>query len=149
MKITEITGKNSGLSSLPAKDSKRISGLSEVSFHNQLKQSGDVQYEKISELVKKIVEQGQVLSQRVDVRELKLYRMLVVEFLQEAVSGSLKFTKQSMLDRRGRHKVFAVVRKINKELDELTADVLSNEKDHLVILKRLEDIRGLIIDLAT
>jgi uncharacterized protein YaaR (DUF327 family) len=51
------------------------------------------------------------------------------------------------LDRRGRHKVFAVIKKVNEELDDLTREVLTDEKDRIKILKKLDDIKGLILDL--
>ncbi|NLH97362.1 MAG: YaaR family protein, partial [Clostridiaceae bacterium] len=64
-----------------------------------------------------------------------------------AVGKSKKFSKRSLLDRRGRHRGFAIVRTINEELERLTEDVLNGEKDNLGLLRRLEDIRGLILDL--
>jgi len=55
--------------------------------------------------------------------------------------------KQNVLDRRGRYRVYSTIKKINDELDNLVADVLRNQKDNLKILQRLDDIRGLILDL--
>ena len=77
----------------------------------------------------------------------KVYKRLVMEFLDEAVRGFGRFSKESFLDRRGRHRVFAVVKTINEELEKLTRDVLASEKDNLKIISRIEDIRGLVLDL--
>ena len=79
--------------------------------------------------------------------KLKVYKKLISEFFDETVNNSHKFTKQNFLDRRGRHRVYAVVKTVNKELDELTNDVLNSEKDNIKILKRLDDIRGMILDI--
>jgi len=57
------------------------------------------------------------------------------------------FSKDSHLDRRGRYKVYATVKKINEELDELTKRFLMPRKDNIRILQRIEDIRGLVLDL--
>lgn len=94
-----------------------------------------------------IAEQGVKLAEKVDIRELQKYKKLISDFLDEAVGNSRKFSKQSFLDRRGRHKVYAVIKKVNEELDELTQEVLRDEKDRIKILKKLDDIKGLILDL--
>ena len=52
------------------------------------------------------------------------------------------------MDRRGRHRLYATVKKVNEKLEELTKEVLSSERDHLKILGRIEDIRGLILDIV-
>ena len=103
--------------------------------------------EKLKILAGEIVEQGKKLSDKVDIKELRIYKKMIAGFLDEAVENSLKFSKQSFLDRRGRHKVYAVIKKVNEELDELTKEVLSGEKDRILILKRLDDIKGLILDI--
>ena len=94
-----------------------------------------------------IAKQGKKLADRVDIKELRTYKRMISDFLDEAVGNSRKFSKQSFLDRRGRHKVYAVIKKVNEELDELTKEVLSEEKDRIMILKRLDDIKGLILDI--
>jgi len=94
-----------------------------------------------------IAAQGEKLADKVDIRELRAYKKLISEFMDEAVGNSRKFSKHSFLDRRGRHKVYAIIKKVNEELDELTREVLSGEKDRLKILNKLEDIKGLILDI--
>jgi len=91
--------------------------------------------------------QGEKLADRIDIKELRLYKKMISDFMDEAVGNSRKFSKQSFLDRRGRHKVYAVIKKVNEELDELTREVLSGEKDRLAILKKLDSIKGLILDI--
>ena len=94
-----------------------------------------------------IAEQGKKLADKIDIKELRIYKRMISDFLEEAVGNSRKFSKQSYLDKRGRHKVYAVIKKVNEELDELTREVLSEEKDRIMILKRLDDIKGLILDI--
>lgn len=88
------------------------------------------------------------MGKKVDIRELKIYKNLISEFLDEAVNNSHKFSKESFLDRRERYKVYATVKKINSSLEELTKQVLSDEKNNIGILKNIEDIRGLILDIT-
>jgi len=98
-------------------------------------------------LANEIIEQGQKFVDKIDIKELRLYKKMISEFLDEAVGNSRKFSKQSYLDRRGRHKVYAIIKKVNEELDELTQEVLNGEKDRILILKRLDEIKGLILDI--
>lgn len=148
MKVRETLGNASGMSSLPVKDDAKVRHGRGAEFHNQLTKAENTNYEQhLQKLVNDIVKQGEILAKRVDVRELRIYKGLISEFLELAVGSSRKFSKQSLLDRRGRHKVFALIKNINEELDLLTQDVMSGEKDNISLLKRLDDIRGLILDL--
>lgn len=103
--------------------------------------------ESLKQLANDIIKQGKRLSEKVDIAELSAYKRMISEFLDEAVRGFAKFTKESYMDRRGRHRLYSTVKKINKNLEELTQEVLKSEKDHLKILARIEDIRGLILDI--
>jgi len=131
----------------PVAESKKAPD-SPVSFLNAVKQAEDRNIvERLKAKADEIVAQGEKLSDKVDIRELRLYKKLISDFMDEAVGNSRKFSKQSFLDRRGRHKVYAVIKKVNEELDELTREVLHGEKDRLKILKKLDDIKGLILDI--
>jgi len=98
-------------------------------------------------MAKDIEKQGEHLAQRIDISELKTYKRMVMEFLDEAVRGFGRFSKESFLDKRGRHRVFATVKTVNDTLEELTRELLKTEKDNLAIISKIEDIRGLILDL--
>ncbi len=148
MKISDTLGNTAGMSGLPTKDDTRVRPGKGGEFRNQLARAEDGNYEqRIEKLVQDIVKQGDVLAKKVDIRELKVYKKLIAEFLDLALGNSRKFSKRSILDRRGRHKVFAIVKNINEELDLLTQEVLEGEKDNIRLLQRLADIRGLILDL--
>lgn len=120
----------------------------ESAFGSQLRQSfGQSQEERLSKMALEVEAQGKRLAGRVDIGELKAYKRLVADFLEEAVTGFGKFSKESFLDRRGRHRVYATVKTINEKLEALTQEVLKSEKDNLAIAGRIEDIRGLVLDL--
>lgn len=149
MKIGDITNNSSAFSGMHGIDERKITGSTESNFKGQLR---EIQNEKCEEnlrsLVNQIIEQGKKLGKKVDVRELKIYKKLISEFLDESLNSSRRFSKQSFLDRRGRHRTYSVVKKINEELEFLTQEVLKEEKDNIGILKRLEDIRGLLLDIV-
>ena len=145
MKVKE-TSSAQGVQGAPSNSRKQSDGS--VSFLDAVSGAEDRNVvERLREKANEIAAQGEKLADRVDIRELRVYKKLISDFMDEAVGNSRKFSKQSFLDRRGRHKVYAVIKKVNDELDELTLEVLRDEKDRIKILKKLDDIKGLILDI--
>ena len=150
MKISENLSNAAGLSGLPVKDDRKVRPGKRGEFRSRLIMAEDANYEEhLQRLVEDIITQGERLAERVDIRELKIYKKLIAEFLDLVIGKSKKFSKRSLLDRRGRQRVYAIVKNINEELEQLTQDVLQEEKDNIRLLQRLADIRGLILDLFT
>lgn len=149
MKIREGITNSANIADVSGTEQKKVADISGNAFENQLRRVEEHNIEeRVKYLVNQIMEQGERLGKKVDVRELKIYKKLISEFLDETLNNSQKFSKESLIDRRGRHRVYATVKKINSELEELTKDVLSAEKDNIKILQRIEDIRGLILDIS-
>ena len=42
-----------------------------------------------------------------------------------------------------------MIRLVDETLDELAAELIKDEKDHLMILSRIDEIRGLLLDIFT
>ena len=80
---------------------------------------------------------------------MKKYRSLVKEFVNEVVNRSHKFSRENFLDRRGRHRVYGMVKLVDKNLNDLAEELVKDEKDHLSILGRVDEIRGLLLDIST
>ena len=93
--------------------------------------------------------QGKKLGKHMDVRDMKHYRKLIQEFMNEIVSRSHKFSRENFLDRRGRHRVYGMIKRVNTALDELAQELMKDEKDHLAILGKIDEIRGLLLDILT
>ena len=104
---------------------------------------------KVDALLKDITVQGQRIAQHMDIRDLKKYRGLIKDFLNEVVYRSHKFSRDNFLDRRGRHRVYGIIRLIDENLDALAEELVADEKDHLAILSRIGEIEGLILDIFT
>ena len=113
----------------------------------------NIQSEKVREELKvlygKIENQTTKLGDRLFIEDLIEYKKLVKEFLNISVNNSHVFYKENSLDRRGRHRVYSIVKQVDKELDELTKDFLNIEGNRLKILNRLDDIKGLLLDIFT
>ena len=105
--------------------------------------------EKLSGLMDEITEQGKKISEHMDIRDMKKYRGLVKDFMNEVVNRSHKFSRENFLDRGGRHRVYGLVKLVDKNLDDLAGELVKEEKDHLAILGKVDEIRGLLLDIST
>lgn len=104
---------------------------------------------RLSLMMEDITMQGKKLSKHMDVRDMKHYRKLIQEFMNEIVNRSHKFSRENFLDRRGRHRVYGMIKRVNAALDELARELMKEEKDHLSILGKIDEIRGLLLDILT
>ena len=102
---------------------------------------------KVDALMTDITMQGERIARHMDIRDLRRYRGLIKEFLNEVVYRSHKFSRENFLDRRGRHRVYGIIRKIDETLDALAEELMLDEKDHLAILSKIGEIEGLILDI--
>ncbi len=105
--------------------------------------------ERLNTLLDEITNQGERIAQHMDIRDMKKYRGLVKDFLNEVVNRSHKFSRENFLDRRGRHRVYGIIRLVDANLDELAGELVKEEKDHLSILGKIGEIQGLLLDIFT
>lgn len=105
--------------------------------------------EKLGTMMQQITEQGEKIAKHMDIRDMKKYRELVKGFLNEVVNRSHKFSRENFLDRRGRHRVYGIVKMVDENLDNLAKELVKDEKDHLAIVGTIDDIRGLLLDVST
>lgn len=103
--------------------------------------------QRLTLMMEEITMQGKKLSKHMDIRDMKHYRALIKEFMNEIVSRSHKFSRENFLDRRGRHRVYGMVKLVDKALDELAAELIKDEKDQLAILSKIDEIRGMLLDI--
>lgn len=105
--------------------------------------------EKLNGLLQEISAQGDKISKKKDIRDMKHYRGLIKDFLNEVVTHSHSFTRENFLDRRGRHRVYGIIRLIDDNLDQLAQELMKEEKDNITILDKIGEIRGLLLDIFT
>ena len=102
---------------------------------------------RLTLMMEDITQQGKKISKHMDVTDMRKYRALIKDFLNEVVNRSHKFSRENFLDRRGRHRVYGIVKLIDSNLDELAQELMKEEKDHLAILSKIDEIRGLLLDI--
>jgi hypothetical protein len=103
--------------------------------------------ERLGGLLKNITEQGKKIADHMDIGDLKRYRNLVSDFINEVVTNAHQYSRENFLDRRGRHRVYNIIKLVDKDLDDLAQELLKQEKNHLAILDKIGDIEGMLLDL--
>ena len=111
-------------------------------------QEADLQA-RLSTLMEEITMQGDKLAKKRDIRDMKKYRGLIKDFMNEIINRSHQFSRENFLDRRGRHRVYGIIRMVDQTLDELAQELVKDEKDNLAILAKIGEIRGLLLDIFT
>lgn len=104
---------------------------------------------RLNSLMEEITMQGERLAKKRDVKDMRHYRGLVKDFLNEVVTHSHAFARENFLDRRGRHRVYGIIRLVDENLDQLAQELMKDEKDNLAILGKIGEIRGLLLDIFT
>ncbi|MBQ9765426.1 MAG: YaaR family protein [Lachnospiraceae bacterium] len=102
---------------------------------------------KLAGIMGEIVEQGKRIKKHMDIRDMRRYRELIKSFLNEIVNRSHEFTRENFLDRKGRHRVYGIIRLVDENLDQLALKLLEDEKDGIDIIRRLDEIQGLLLDI--
>ena len=103
--------------------------------------------ERLSNLMSEITAEGEIIAKRKNIKDMRRYRGLVKDFMNEILNRSHKFSRQNFLDKKGRHRVYGIIKLVDQNLDELAAELIKEESDNLSILAKIGEIRGLLIDL--
>lgn len=104
---------------------------------------------RLNAMMDEIQAQGKKIAKHVDIKDLKHYRELIRQFMNEIVYRSHKFSRENFLDKKGRHRVYAMIKLVDKNLDELAVELIKEEKDHILILQKVDEITGLLLDILS
>ncbi|MBQ9606840.1 MAG: YaaR family protein [Lachnospiraceae bacterium] len=103
--------------------------------------------EKLTNLMGEITAEGEIIAKRKNIKDMRRYRGLVKDFMNEILNRSHQFSRQNFLDKKGRHRVYGIIKLVDQNLDDLAAELLKEESDNIAILAKIGEIRGLLIDL--
>lgn len=101
----------------------------------------------IEAMLERIDDAGRELVTRRGVEELKAYREAVRDFLKEAIGSTYQMKQEQHWDRRGNSRDYRLIIKVNHNLDELTRLVLQTQAPSIELMAKLDEIRGLLVDL--
>lgn len=139
-----------GRAALEQVKGKQDAPTEHISFSAVISQTKDqMNVDKLTRLVQNIEDQGKVLSESVSVEDLRKYKQLIKEFMDDAVKHGLKLEERRGFNRRGRTKVYKIVEEVDKKLLELTDLVLKKQEKGLRILDMVGEIKGMLINIYT
>lgn len=116
------------------------------------------------ELLDEVHHAGTALAQRPFPPEIRAYREAVRDFVHYVVENSFDTEEQTSLYRRGKlsasgtageapagdplkMKKFTLIKVIDERLEKMAAGILRGQSAQLEILSRLDEIKGLLVDL--
>lgn len=104
--------------------------------------------EELAQMLERVWEEGALLVQKPTVDRLTRYKEAITAFVQAIVQMSYGTrTSQGILRKNGDRAVYTLVTVIDEKLDGLGRAILQGQKDPLEILRRTDELRGLLISL--
>ncbi|QQE76709.1 YaaR family protein [Brevibacillus composti] len=103
--------------------------------------------ERLQKLIADLEDQGKILADTRTVGDLRKFKSLVKSLLDDAVKNGLRLEEQQGYNRRGRSRVFKIVKEVDQKLLELTDAVLKSQEPGLRILERVGEIKGLVLNI--
>ncbi len=105
--------------------------------------------ENLEELLDEVHETGEMLVESQSLENIKRYRGAVRSFLDYVISNMLAVEEQTSGNNILRRKRFIQVKIIDGRLERLVAELLQNQGKQLDLLEKVNEIRGLLVDLIT
>lgn len=118
------------------------------SFQQQMGQQEREHYKtRVAALFDEIAKAGSAMLEPVDLTKFERYRGMIQELLCEVVSHAYCLNSERMFDRFGRSRVYETVTIVDKKLEEIAGDLLRSSSERIDYLGRMDEIRGLLMDL--
>lgn len=105
--------------------------------------------EGLEELLDEVNESGERLQESQTLENIRAFREAVKRFLAYVMKRALEVTEHVSGSNILKRKKFTLVEVIDRRLEGLAAAVLAGQADQMEILRRIDEIRGLIVDLMT
>lgn len=125
-----------------------VEGKTNDSFANVIKKSqSKMQLDTLNHLMSQVDTQGQKLAKQRTLENLRDYKNLVKQFIQESLGYGLQLTDKQSFNSSGSMKSHQIIEVIDKKLIELQDEVLNNEREGIDTLRIVGEIKGLLINL--
>lgn len=103
----------------------------------------------LEQILDQIYEIGEKVKENASFEEVKKYKAAVRSFMQRVVRYGLELEERTSSPNIIRQKKFTLIKVIDKKLEQLASGVLSNQRDTLEILGKIDEINGLLVDLIS
>lgn len=150
MRINSMINRSGGkeAQNISLLDKKAILGSEPNEFNKALSGAALKSHrEDLDLLMKEISKRAEKLAKSCTIQDLKNYKRSVREFLKETIGKAYQAQDGMGWDSAGKHKLFVLVKKVDEKLEELSFELLQEQRDNLELLNRLDEIRGLLVDM--
>lgn len=103
----------------------------------------------ISELMDNVHSAGEDLKKEQNIDNVQAYKKAVRNFVHYVVERAYTVEEHTSGRNILKRKKFTSIAIIDEKLEKLAAEVMSSQRDRLDILKRMEEIQGLLVDLLS
>jgi uncharacterized protein YaaR (DUF327 family) len=146
MKISD--GERPRFEPIKTRDTRRSAQLERVSFGEMVKgEDQRMSQERLTQLLNDIDKQGQILARSRSIRDFYQYKNLVKRFMEEAVRYGVALDDRRGMNRRGRSRLYQIIKEVDGQLLQLADDLLSEQAPIIDLLARIGEIRGMLINL--
>lgn len=104
--------------------------------------------EESAALLDAVFEAGDRLKRHRDTATLMAYKETVRRFLNAVVRRGLDIEERTSGSNVLRRKRYALVKVVDGKLEQLAAGMVTNQREQLQLLARIDEINGLLIDLS-
>lgn len=99
-------------------------------------------------LLDQVYASGQELARNPSPENIVVYKKAVGRFIRQVVDGSVELAETEGRMRKDMKKPkYALLHVVDEKLEKLGAYVLQNQKDRLEILRKVDELHGLLVDL--
>ena len=103
----------------------------------------------VETLLDEIHETGEKLKGNPTLKIIQRYKRAVKGFIRYIVANSLEVEEHVSGVNILKRKRFTLIKVIDEKLEKLAAEILKTQKDQLEILRRVDEMYGLLIDLVS
>ncbi|ACL70302.1 YaaR family protein [Halothermothrix orenii] len=125
-----------------------VKSIKEAGFKDKLAELSQNEIrERLDKLLSIVDEQGQRLKESLDKNSLLEYKRRVKQFLRVVQKEFVKAHQSFSWDSKGNLKTLTIIKKVDENLEVLHEMFMEEQADVLKIVQKIDEIRGLLLDL--
>ncbi|MBU8913384.1 MAG: YaaR family protein [Spirochaetales bacterium] len=124
-----------------------LGNLAESSEVESIDRTPEQSDAEAAELLDSVFESGDNLKRHTDLASLRAYKDAVRRFLSVVVKRGIDVEQQQSGADVLKRKRYALIRIIDDKLERLAAAMISNQRNQIELLAKIDEINGLIVDL--
>ncbi|MPM15989.1 hypothetical protein SDC9_62363 [bioreactor metagenome] len=120
------------------------------SFQQQLSgQLAEDYRQRLEEILRDLDSQATAILERADLVKFEQYRARISQLLGELVQNGYRTKSERILSFRGSQRTYYSIHIIDQKLETLAKELVDRNLEQLTFLSRVDEIRGLIMDLLS